>query len=191
MSPGPAEPHATAAVTELLASWREGDERARDRLIPVLYDELHRLAERSLRGERPDHTLQATALVNEAYLRLVGADVPWEDRAHFLAVAARVMRRILVDHARGRSRHKRGGDFARVTLDESLAATPDRAPDILALDEALERLAAHDARKARVVELHYFGGLRHDEVARVLEISLATVDRDLRLARAWLYSQMR
>lgn len=190
MSPGHADPHATPAVTHLLASWRAGDERARDQLIPVLYDELHRLAERSLRGERPNHTLQATALVHEAYLRLVGADVPWEDRAHFLAVAARVMRRILVDYARSRGRHKRGGDFARVTLDESLA-TPDRAPDILALDEALERLAAHDGRKARVVELHYFGGMRRNEVARALEISLPTVDRDLRVARAWLYSQMR
>lgn len=178
------------AVTALLSSWRAGDEAARDRLIPLLYGELHRLAERSLRGERRDHTLQPTALVNEAYLRLVGAEVPWEDRAHFLAVAARVMRRILVDHARARGREKRGAGRAQVTLDEAVAPTPEPDVDILALDEALDRLASHDERKARAIELHYFAGLRYDEVARVLEISAATVDRDLRLAKAWLHTQI-
>ena len=181
---------APAAVTQLLASWRAGEDAARDRLIPLLYGELHRLAERSLRGERRNHTLQPTALVNEAYLRLVGVDVPWEDRAHFLAVAARVMRRILVDHARARKRNKRGAGQVHVTLDESVALTPEPSADIVALDAALDRLASHDERKARAVELHYFAGLRHDEVARILEISTATVDRDLRLAKAWLHTQI-
>jgi RNA polymerase sigma factor (TIGR02999 family) len=181
----------SASVTGLLASWRAGNKDARTELIPVVYDELHRLAERNLRRERTDHTLQATALVNEAYLRLVGAEVPWEDRAHFFAVASRVMRQILVDYARAKGRKKRGADFARVTLDESLAASPQRASDLVALDEALELLAKQDERKARVVELHYFGGLGYEEVARVLDVSVATVNRDLRMAKAWLYSKMR
>ena len=156
-----------------------------------MYAGLHRIAERSLGGERADHTLQPTALVHEAYLRLVGASVPWEDRAHFFAVAARAMRRVLVDHARARGRKKRGGDLARVTLEEALAAGSARAPEMLALDEAMERLAAQDERKARVVELHYFGGLGREALARVVGVSPATVDRDLRMARAWLYQQMR
>jgi RNA polymerase sigma factor (TIGR02999 family) len=181
----------SASVTGLLASWRAGNKDARTELIPVVYDELHRLAERNLRRERTDHTLQATALVNEAYLRLVGAEIPWEDRAHFFAVASRVMRQILVDYARAKGRKKRGADFARVTLDESLAASPQRASDLVALDEALELLAKQDERKARVVELHYFGGLGYEEVARVLDVSVATVNRDLRMAKAWLYSKMR
>ena len=184
-------PPAPSEVTGLLASWREGDEAAHEQLIPLVYAELHRIAERSLGGERADHTLQPTALVHEAYLRLVGASVPWEDRAHFFAVAARAMRRVLVDHARARGRKKRGGDLARVTLEEALAAGSARAPEMLALDEAMERLAAQDERKARVVELHYFGGLGREEVARVVGVSPATVDRDLRMARAWLYQQMR
>ena len=182
-TPDPA-PIEAAAVTQLLGSWRSGDDAARERLIQVVYDELHRL------GERPDHTLQPTALVNEAYLRLVSADVEWEDRAHFYAVAARMMRRILVDHARARGRQKRGADLARVTFDEELAAAPDRPADILALDEALDRLATHDDRKARAVELYHFAGLRHEEIARSLGVSPATVDRDLRMARAWLYTQL-
>jgi RNA polymerase sigma factor (TIGR02999 family) len=185
------ESGSSASVTGLLASWRAGNKDARTELIPVVYDELHRLAERNLRRERTDHTLQATALVNEAYLRLVGAEVPWEDRAHFFAVASRVMRQILVDYARAKGRKKRGADFARVTLDESLAASPQRAPDLVALDEALDLLAKQDERKARVVELHYFGGLGYEEVARVLDVSVATVNRDLRMAKAWLYSKMR
>lgn len=177
-------------MTGLLASWRLGDSCARDRLVTVVYDELYRLARRTLRGERADHTLQATALVSEAYLHLVGADVPWEDRAHFYAVAARVMRRILVDYARARGRKKRGGGYARVTLDDAFAAAPERVPDLVALDEALDRLAAHDERKARAIELHYFGGLGYEDVARTLGISSATVHRDLRMARAWLYNEL-
>ncbi|HUF28814.1 MAG TPA: sigma-70 family RNA polymerase sigma factor [Gemmatimonadaceae bacterium] len=179
------------SVTALLTAWRGGDDSARDRLLIVVYGELHRLAERALRGDRPGHTLQATALIHEAYLRLVDADVPWEHRAHFYAVAARTMRRILVDHARAKRRLKRGGDHVDVTLEESAIIDPERPPDLEALDEALERLAGHDERKARAVELHYFGGLNYDETARVLGISTATVHRDLRMAKAWLYQQLR
>lgn len=174
----------------LLADWRAGDASARDRLVAVVYDELHRLARGMMSRERADHTLQATALVSEAYLQLVRADVPWEDRGHFYAVAARAMRRILVDWARSKGRQKRGGGYARVTLDTSFVGDPERVPDLVALDEALERLAAQDERKARVVELHYFGGLTYDDVAKALGISPATVDRDLRLAKAWLYAEL-
>ena len=179
------------SVTALLVAWRAGDDGARDRLLAIVYDELHRQAERVMRGDAPGHTLQTTALVHEAYLRLVHADVPWEDRAHFYAVAARTMRRILVDHARARRREKRGGGLAEITLEESAVIDPRQPPDLEALDEALERLAAVDERKARAVELHYFGGLSYDETARVLDISPATVHRDLRMAKAWLYQQLR
>ena len=177
-------------VTRLLSSWREGEEAARDALMAHLYPELHRLAERHLAGERPDHTLQATALIHEAFLRLVEADVAWADRAHFFAVAARVMRRILVDHARARDRKKRGGRATPVTLDEALLVAPERPADLVALDEALQRLHAQDPRKADAIELHYFGGLAQREVAEVLSLSTATVDRDLRMARAWLYREL-
>lgn len=142
-----------------------------------------------MRSERPDHTLQTTALVDEAYLRLVDADVDWQDRAHFLAVAATVMRRVLVDHARGRDRGKRAG--VKVTLEEAALVSPSASDDMLALDEALSRLAENDERAARTVELHYFGGLTYREIGEVLEVSEATVDRDLRLARAWLYKELR
>jgi len=179
-------------VTRLLAAWRgSGDEDALDRLIPLVYDELHALAARRLRGERPDHTLQATALVHEAYARLVEGDVRFDDRAHFFALAATAMRRILVDHARHRGRDKRGGGRARVTLNDEIAAAADRPDDILALDEAIERLAEHDERKARVVELHFFGGLTYAEIAAALEVSEATVDRDLRMAKAWLGNELK
>jgi RNA polymerase sigma-70 factor, ECF subfamily len=190
MSPAHDARSPSETVTEILSSWREGDAAAQHRLMPVVYEELHRLAERNLRRERSDHTLQPTALVNEAYLRLVQADVEWDDRAHFYAVAARTMRRILVDYARARGRIKRGSGMDQVTLEEAIAAAPERGPDLVALDAALDRLAEQDERKARVVELHYFAGLRYDEVARVLGVSTATVDRDLRMAKAWLYSQM-
>jgi RNA polymerase sigma factor (TIGR02999 family) len=177
-------------VTRLLQSWRQGDAGALERLLPLIYDELHAIARRHMQGERPDHTLQTTALIHEAYLRLCGADVTWEGRVHFLAVAAQTMRRVLVDHARARSRDKRGGGEAPVTLDDALAASPERPDDLLALDEALTRLSALDERKARAVELHYFGGLTYDETAAALEVSAATVDRELRMAKAWLYREL-
>jgi len=177
-------------VSQLLIAWKNGDGTALERLMPLVYDELHALASRHLRGERPDHTLQTTALIHEAYLRLVGADVAWEGRGHFLAVAAQTMRRILVDHARGRSRAKRGGGERPVSLDEALVVSPDRGADVLALDEALARLSTLDERKARAVELHYFGGLTYDETAAALQVSAATVDRELRFAKAWLFREL-
>lgn len=177
-------------VTALIRDWRSGDEEALDRLIPMVYAELKSLADRSLRRERPDHTLQTTALVHEAYGRLVQADIDFADRAHFFAVAARTMRRILVDHARARARLKRGGPHVDLTLDEHLAAVQERPEEFLALDEALDRLAGVDERKAKVVELHYFGGLTYAEIARALEVSDVTVFRDLRLAKAWLADEL-
>ncbi|MBK6423240.1 MAG: sigma-70 family RNA polymerase sigma factor [Gemmatimonadetes bacterium] len=177
-------------VSQLLLDWKRGDSRAMDRLMPILYEELKRLARHHLRGESEGHTLQTTALVHEAYLRLVGADVAWEGRRHFFAVAAQVMRRVLVDHARGRGRSKRGGGLVAVGLQEDLAAAPDRPADLVDLDEALGRLSALDQRKAQIIDLLYFGGLSYDEAAAVLEISPATVHRDLRLARAWLYREL-
>lgn len=187
----PPSPPATTEVSGLLLAWRRGDPGARDRLMPLVYDELRALARRQMHGERPDHTLQTTALVHEAYLRLCGADVTWDGRVHFLAVAAQVMRRILVDYARARGRAKRGGGAERVALDDARAAAPDRPPDLVALDEAIERLTTLDERKGRVIELHYFGGLTYDETAAALGISAATVDRELRLAKAWLYRELR
>lgn len=177
-------------VSRLLLAWRDGDQAALDRLVPLVYDQLHALARRHLRGERPDHTLQTTALIHEAYLRLVGSDVTWEGHGHFMAVAAQTMRRILVDHARARSRDKRGGGAAVVDLDEVQIGSPEPGPELVALDDALDRLAAFDERKARAVELHYFGGFNYDETAEALGISPATVDRDLRLAKAWLYRDL-
>jgi RNA polymerase sigma factor (TIGR02999 family) len=178
-------------VSRLLIAWRDGDQTALARLAPLVYDELHTMARRHLRDERPDHTLQTTALIHEAYLRLCGADVAWEGRVHFLAVAARMMRRILVDHARGRARAKRGGGDAPITLDDAIVASPERPDDLLALDEALEQLSTLDERKAHAVELHYFGGLTYEETAAALDVSPATVDRELRMAKAWLYRELR
>jgi len=178
-------------VTRLLRQWRGGDELAADRLAPLVYDELRRIAGGLMAGERPGHTLQPTALVHEAFVRLVGADVEWQDRTHFLAVGARVMRRLLVDHAKGRNRDKRGGGAARVTLTPESAAEGPPEADVLDLDAALERLAGHDERQARIVELHFFGGLTYDETAEVVGVSPATVKRDLRMAKAWLYRELR
>jgi len=178
-------------VTQLLLQWRAGDENALETLMPLVYEELHRLAGRYMRSERPDHTLQATALVNEAYVRLAGMDVKWEGRVHFLALAARLMRRILVDHAKAQRREKRGGGAQKVTLDEALMVSSQPSADMVELDAALERLAEFDARKAKAVELHFFGGMTYDETAEALGISAATVDRDLRMARAWLYKELR
>ena len=164
---------------------------ALERLIPLVHDELHRIARRCMAGERVGHSLQATALVNEAYLRLVdGRPVAWHDRAHFLAVSARVMRRILVDHARARRAEKRGGLAARVTFDEALVVT-DAGQDFVALDEALEALSKFDDRKSRVIEMRFFGGLSVEETAAVLKVSPATVMGDWRLAKAWLKREMR
>jgi RNA polymerase sigma factor (TIGR02999 family) len=163
---------------------------ALEALTPLVYDDLRRLAAHHLRSERGSHTLQATALVHEVFLRLVGTDVPWQDRAHFLGVAARAMRRILVDHARGQARLKRGKGLRRVSLEETVVVSPGPRPEILALDEALERLAVLDERKARAVELVYFGGLTQREVGEALGASLATVERELRQARAWLSREL-
>jgi RNA polymerase sigma-70 factor, ECF subfamily len=176
----------------LLLQWGQGDPGALDRLIPLVHEELHRIARRCMAGERVGHSLQATALVNEAFVRLVdGKAVEWHDRAHFLAVSARVMRRILVDHARAKQYQKRGGQAARVSFDEALVVTTEAAPDLVALDDALEALSKFDERKSRVVEMRFFGGLSVDETAAVLKVSPATVMGDWRLAKAWLKREMR
>ena len=178
-------------VTELLARWRRGESAALEELMPLVYDELRRLAHRYMRRERPGQTLQTTALANEAYLRLVDADhLEWQDRAHFFAVAAQIMRHLLVDRARSRRYAKRGGGAHRITLDETAVISRENAPDLLALDEALTRLWALDQRKSRVVELRYFGGLSAEEAAEVLEVSVVTVKRDWLKAKAWLYREL-
>jgi RNA polymerase sigma factor (TIGR02999 family) len=179
------------SVTQLLRRWSQGDRAAFDALTPVVYDELRRLAASYMRRERAGHTLSATALVSEAYLRIAGGEHPeYGDRVQFFAVAASHMRRILVDHARRRGADKRGGRERRVTLDESLVSG-DRPEELCALDEALDALAAFDARKARVVELHYFGGMAHREIASALGVHENTVARDLRLAEAWIHRHLR
>lgn len=159
-------------------------------VVPLVYGELHRLASLHMRRERGGHTLQPTALVHEAYARLAGSDLTLQDRKHFFAVASRAMRRILVDHARSRGSLKRGAGAARVPLDEAIDVPETSPEEVLELNDALERLAAVDERKARVVELHYFGGLSYDEIAEVEEVSAATVDRDLRFAKAWLQAAL-
>lgn len=174
-------------VTRLLRQWRRGDAEALNHLLPHVYDELRRLARKHMRGERRDHTLQTTGLVHEAYARLVQVDVPWEDRVHFFAVAAGLMRRILVDHAKAARRGKRGGGAQRVTLDEAALVSPEPSEDLLELDRALDELSKLDSRKCRIVELFYFGGMTYRETAAAMEISEATVHRELRLAKAWLY----
>ena len=178
-------------VTQLLLAWSEGDQASLEKLIPLVYAELHRLAKRYMGRERAGHTLQTTALVNEAWLRLVDAQqVRWQNRAHFFAVSAQMMRRILVDFARERNNLKRGGGARQVSLDEALVVSPERDTDVMALDEALERLAALSPRQSRVVELRYFGGLSEEEIAEVLKVSLRTVQSDWRLARTWLYREL-
>jgi RNA polymerase sigma factor (TIGR02999 family) len=178
-------------VTELLRAWSGGDLEARDRLIPLVYQELRRRAAAYLRRERRDHTLQPTALVHEAYLRLVDQKrAVWQNRAHFLAVASQMMRRILVDRARGRKMAKRSGNWARVSLDETVVATPPGDVDVLDLDRALTGLAAFDERKSRIAELRFFGGLSLEEAGEVLGLSVATVERDWQAARAWLYKTL-
>jgi RNA polymerase sigma-70 factor, ECF subfamily len=178
-------------VTGLLLAWGQGDEAALNQLIPLVHDELRRIAKRCMAGERTGHSLQATALVNEAYLRLIDVQhVNWQNRAHFMAMSARVMRRILVDVARSKRYQKRGGGAVRVTFDEALAVTDEPGRDLVALDEALQALATVDARKARVIEMRFFGGLSVEETASVLTVSVDTVMRDWKLARAWLLREL-
>jgi RNA polymerase sigma-70 factor (ECF subfamily) len=178
-------------VTLLLKAWSDGEQSALDKLTPLVYAELYRLARRYIAGEHQQQTLQATALLNEAYMRLIDwENVQWQNRAHFFAVSAQMMRRILVDYARSRRNQKRGGDACRVTLDEAFVFSKDKSPDLVALDTALERLAEVDGRKSRVVELRFFGGLSVEETAEVLKVSPFTVHRDWRLAKAWLHREL-
>ena len=179
-------------VTGLLRAWGQGDEAALERLVPMVHAELHRIAKRCMRGERAGHSLQPTALVNEAYVRLVDVQrVKWQDRAHFLSMAARVMRRVLVDHARARRYLKRGGGAVRVTLVDGLIVSSERGRDLEALDDALTALAKVDERKSRVIELRFFGGASVEETAAVLKVSVDTVMRDWKLAKAWLLRELR
>jgi RNA polymerase sigma factor (TIGR02999 family) len=179
-------------VTALLLQWGQGDEVALERLVPLVHRELHRIAQRCMVGERAGHSYQATALLNEAYVRLIdGASVAWQDRAHFYAVCARIMRRILVDHARARNYQKRGGNAVRVTFDEALIVSSEPAHDFDALDDALSALAQFDERKSRVIELRFFGGMTVEETATVLGVSTDTVHRDWRLAKAWLQGELK
>jgi len=179
-------------VTQVLAQLRDGDQRAADKLLPMVYDEFRALARHYLGQERANHTLQPTALVHEAYLKLVDQTrVDWQGKSHFFAVAAQAMRRILVDHARSRQRDKRGGGRARVALDEAVALSPQKDEDVLALDEVLERLGKLDPRQAKVVELRFFGGMSVEEVAQALGVSKRTVEGDWTFARAWLARELR
>lgn len=180
-----------AEVTELLRRWSRGDVAARESLVPLVYDELRRLARYYLASQRSDHTLQSTAIVHEAYLRLAGRDhVQWENRGHFFAVAAQLMRRILVDHARKRNAAKRGGAQLTLLVDEAVEPSSQRELDLVALDDALKALAELDARQSRIVELRFFGGLSIEDTSRLLEISPATVKREWSTARAWLYEEI-
>ena len=182
---------APGEATQLLIDWSGGDATALEKLTPLIYDELHRVARRLMRHERGDHTLQATALVNEAYARLVDQrNVRWQNRAHFFAIAARLMRRILIDYARQRHYAKRGGGAPKVSLDEALVLSDERAAELVALDEALDRLASIDPQQGRVVELRFFGGLTVEETAEVLKISYDMVKREWSTAKAWLFREM-
>jgi RNA polymerase sigma-70 factor, ECF subfamily len=180
-------------ITSRLRSWREGNEEALNELIPIVYDELHKQAKQFLRHESVDNTLQTSALINEAYIKLIDQkDVRWQNRAQFFALASQLMRRILIDHARTKHREKRGGHDLKLPLDEAvLAAADETSVDLIALDEALTGLAAFDAQQARIVELRYFGGLTINETAEALHISHATVERDWQVAKAWLHHQLK
>jgi len=185
-------PNADLQPTELLRAWSQGDESARERLIPLLYGELYRLARRYMRQERPDHTLQATALVNEAYLRLIDVNqVEWRNRTHFLALASQMMRRILVESARNRRRQKRGGGAVRVSMEDIGDVPEPKERDVVALSDALAALATFDGRMSQVVELRFFGGLSVEETANVLNVSPETVMRDWKTAKAWLLRELR
>jgi len=185
-SPGPAQ------ITRLLVDWRGGDQTALEQLIPLVHDELRRLARRHMARERVGHTLQATALVNEAFVRLIDVQqVKWQDRAHFFAMSSRLMRRILVDFARSKGYQKRGGGAQKVSFDEALVVTTEPGQDLVALDDALNALAAFDGRKAQVVEMRFFGGLSVEETAEALKVSVDTVMRDWKLAKAWLLRELK
>jgi RNA polymerase sigma factor (TIGR02999 family) len=185
--PDTTDPH---SITRLLELWRDGQPDALNTLMRLLYHELRAMAHRVMSGEAPGQTMPATALVHEAFLRLSGAQVEWQNRSHFLAVAGRTMRRVLVDHARSRGREKRGGKTIQVNLEEALLVAQEPPELILDLDDALGRLESFDERKGRIVEMMYFGGMSHDETAEVLGISRATVQREARLAKAWLYNEL-
>ena len=181
----------SSEVTQLLRAWGDGDQEALDRLVPLVQAELRRLARHYMRQERPDHTLQATALINEVYLRLIDwHNVRWRDRAHFFGVSAQLMRRVLVDHARHHHVAKRGGDRVKVNLEDRAVVAPERPADLVAIDDALTRLAVLDPRKSQIVELRFFGGLGVEETAEVVKISPRTVKREWSLARAWLYAEL-
>jgi len=178
-------------VSQLLKDWGDGNESALNKLIPLVYEELRKMAHYQMARERVGHTLQTTALVNEVYLRLLGAmEVSWQDRAHFFALSAKLMRRVLVDHARGRGRAKRGGAIRKLSLEETIAIPVGRDTNIVALDDALNSLAAADARKAKTVELRFFGGFSVEETAKVLNVSVSTVMNDWKFAKIWLLREM-
>jgi len=182
----------TDNVTRLLLDWSNGDKSALEKLIPLVYDELRRMARQYMRRERPGHTLESTALVNEAYIKLIDCSrVGWQNRAHFFAVAAQLMRRILIDHARSRNYAKRGGGVRKVSLDEAAILSEERASELIAIDNALTNLAAIDPRKSQIVELRFFGGLNLEETAEVLGVSSPTVQREWRKAKAWLYQEVK
>jgi RNA polymerase sigma factor (TIGR02999 family) len=184
-------PSSTVDVTGLLSAWGRGEASALKRLIPVVYQDLRRMAHQNIARERSGHTLQTTELINEAYLRLIDSQrVRWQDRAHFFAVAAKLMRRVLVDYARSRNFQKRGAGIRTVSLAENLEAAPGKSPDLVLLDQALEALAAVDFRKSRVVEMKFFGGLNVDEIAEVLKVSPQTVLRDWKLSKTWLLHEL-
>lgn len=177
-------------MTQLLVAWSDGDQEALEQLIPIVYDELHRLAGRYMRRERADHTLQASALVNEVWLRLFDQNVSWQDRSHFFGIAARLMRQVLIDYARSRHYAKRGGDQQRISLSQAGDLAEVRSAELIALDEALVNLAEIDPKKSQIVELRFFGGLTIEETAEYLNLSHATIEREWKLARAWLKRRM-
>lgn len=176
-------------VTQLLHDWRQGREEAIHQLLEIIHQELHQLASQHMRSERPDHTLQATALVNEAFVRLMGADVDWHDRQHFMAMASKMMRRVLVDHAKAKNAHKRQAQSGAMTFDEGLCVDPHNFEDVLLADDLLQKLAAFDERASRMLEMSIFGGLSQPDIAAVEEVSLSTVERELRVAKAWVNQQ--
>lgn len=177
-------------VTRLLQGWSEGDGRALDKLMPIVYEDLRKIAARLLSGEKAGHTLPATALVHEAFFRLANAEIAWQNRAHFYAIAARVLRRVLVEHAKAKNRQKRGSGAEMVPIDEALMIGPKAAEIVADLDEALNRLALQDERKSDIIQLMFFGGLTYEEIAQALSISPATVHRELKLAKAWLHREL-
>jgi RNA polymerase sigma factor (TIGR02999 family) len=185
------ETHSSQEISQLLIAWGDGDQTALEKLIPLVYRELHRLASRHMRKERPNHTLQTSALVNETYLKLVGQkNVRWQNRAHFFGVSAKLMRQILVDHARSHTRAKRGGHLAKVSLDETAIVSMDKAAEFIVLDDALTELAKIDPPKSRIVEMKIFCGLNTDEIAEVEKVSPSTIRREWRKAKAWLLREI-